>query len=125
MTEMMECGRAANAKDKEGKPVCAICVGIDRRANVVAKNPPDLTGRSARCSYFESCKRSAPSSSELAFFEYQGAESHSAGYCKNCGFAERAHTDWSRVRGGNACGIYEARGDIGHDRFYCGCRGWD
>lgn len=125
MTDLMECGHAANANDNDGKPVCAICLGIDPRANVVATNLPDLTGRTALCSYFESCKKRMPSSVDLAFFEYQGAGSYSAAYCKNCSFAETAHGDLARRRGGNACDKYEARGDVGLDRFYCGCRGWD
>lgn len=78
MTEhpMMGCGHAANAQDQGGKPVCAICYGIHSQATIVA-DPPDLTGRRARCSYFGSktpigiCNGEEPSSTSLAFFEYK------------------------------------------------------
>jgi hypothetical protein len=118
MNVMLECGHAANATDKSGAPVCAICIGIHPGATVVAKSAPDLTGRIAKCGY---CGKEAPSSTDLAFFEYQGADTYAASWCRHCGFTDVAHkrADWTR------CKAYEPRGDVGHDRFYCGCRGWD
>ena len=104
-TPMMECGHAANAQNGKGEPSCVICVGIHPGAEKVVANPPDLSKRTARCSYYGSvptgrshegphgcergkpCMCERPSSSELAFF------SHKA--------------------------------DKPHDDFYCGCWGWD
>jgi hypothetical protein len=93
-----------------------------------------LAGRTARCY----CGRTATSSYNLAFFEYCGEGSNAAGNCE-CGYAKCAHEaehmatlvrnrDGSRrktvVETGHCTGFRE-RGDLGHDRFYCGCRGWD
>ena len=64
---MMRCGHAANAV-KDGLPVCVICYGIVAGADEIDTNPPDLTGRVARCT---SCGRTAPSSTALAFFEHR------------------------------------------------------
>ncbi len=101
---MMKCGHAANATSN-GKPACVICAGISGGANMIVNdNPPNLSGRKARCSYYgtspkgrnyegESCKRGEvckcerDSSEELAFFEY----------CLGKDF----------------------------DKYYCGCWGWD
>lgn len=113
-------------------------------------NTPTLTGRVARCAYHgqrkqlgsyssSSCKNGRdgtictceePSSKELAFFEFCGEGSREAELCKHCGMMPVAHKD------GGACprpGLrrrtnttrYEAQGDKGHDKFYCGCHGWD
>ncbi len=75
---MMECGCAAAGIGKDGKPICIIHMS---RAVVGA---PDLTGRTARCSYGGN---EVPSSTKLAFFEHRPNEPH--------------------------------------DRYYCGCYGWD
>jgi len=49
---LMKCGHAANAKDKDGNPVCVICFdGRGSDAAIVAEMP-DLTGRLARCAYY-------------------------------------------------------------------------
>jgi len=101
---MMKCGHAANAHDRHGKPVCAICIGIDPGATVVDSHPPGMEGRKARCHYYgrgrvpyknecdickqgQPCQCERPSSPKLAFFESRPGEPY--------------------------------------DKFYCGCRGWD
>ena len=63
---MMKCGHAANATS-EGKPACAICVGINPGALEIATQP-ELAGRKSKCSY---CKRERESSSDLPFFEHR------------------------------------------------------
>lgn len=86
---LLVCGHATNATTSEGKPACAIC----DCTTVAAK--PDLTGRLAFCSYSRGRggslppehRTGVPSSTDLAFFEYQP--------------------------------------DKEHDRYYCGCLGWD
>lgn len=61
---MMLCGHAANATNKEGKPVCVICIGIISGAEDI--NPEQIAkGRMAYCSY---CNKERPSSSDLPFF---------------------------------------------------------
>ena len=117
--QMMGCGHAANAEDSHGNPRCVICVGIDPGASVVV-HEPSLTGRIAKC--MNCCVGSEkPSDVGLAFFEYQGPSSNRAKrQCKHCGRFDTAHTK-SDLR----CDGFEAVGDIGHDLYYCGCRGWD
>lgn len=65
---MMQCGCAANATDGKGNPSCAIHIGLHPGADKVMEQSPDLTGRTARCTY---CKNTQLSSTELAFFEYR------------------------------------------------------
>jgi hypothetical protein len=112
---------------------------------------PDLAGRIARCAYHggrkaqgfyssSSCKNGRdaaictceePSSKDLAFFEYCGDGSRDASLCRHCGMMPTAHGSDKRTcpsgglkkhRPGTS---YEPQGDTGHDRFYCGCHGWD
>lgn len=101
---MLECGHAANAHDSEGKPSCAICVGLHPGAKIVAVNPPDLSTRRARCDYFSkgtakgrglrcsnecnyggnsetTCKCEQPSSSDLPFFKHRPSEPFDEFYC--------------------------------------------
>ena len=123
---MMACGHAANARSGE-RPVCAVCFGIDPRAEQEVA-VPDLSGRTARCAY--GCGSERPSEVGLAFFEYLGPGSREAlEVCGTCGFLLRAHDDSAlRARpwpGDKLCAVFTPRGDVGHDRYYCGCRGWD
>ena len=76
-TSMMKCGHAANAVMKN-KPVCAICIGIVPGADIVAEDQPDLSGRVAKCPY---CKKHAPSSLGLAFFEHRPGSETDYYYC--------------------------------------------
>jgi len=105
MSEMMKCGHAAQGIDDKGNPVCVICYP-DPRATQEDESPPDLTGRTARCSYYGQkfhygrygcecsvcrnnsdwiCRCERPSSDKLAFFVYKGAGSPKL-ICKNCHF---------------------------------------
>lgn len=76
---MMKCGHAAMATDAEGNPVCVICVGIHDGAREVAE-PPNLTGRKAKCTY--GCKNSVKDSkTSLAFFEHLPQQEFDRYYC--------------------------------------------
>jgi len=84
---MMACGHSANSMTRDGKPTCAICYFASPGADTVVETP-DLSARTARCSYYAAkCQKEEPSSPSLAFFEHKPAEAH--------------------------------------DRYYCGCFGWD
>ena len=87
-----------------------------------------LAGRMARCQ----CGAERPSDLSLPFFEYRGPGSHEASVaCKHCSYHLEAHlrderrVDPSTVVERGKCPGFEARGPFEHDRFYCGCRGWD
>jgi hypothetical protein len=116
----MQCGHRAQGVYAD-KPVCVTCFGLDARATLVDENPPDLTGREAKCS----CGKRVPSSIDLPFFEYRGEGSHEAVDICVCGYAEVAHirplpkhlSNW-------VCQEFRSRGPL-PDLFYCGCRGWD
>lgn len=86
-----------------------------------------LTGRIAKCTY---CNREEPSSPGLWFFEYLGEGSTEATRkCGTCGFYDVTHEkiNPSTGRPGNKYGDHEftPKGDVGHDRYYCACRGTD
>jgi len=74
---LMKCGHSANGEDENGNPVCVICAGITPDAKIVA-DTPNLEGRTARCTY---CGREAPSSTNLAFFEYRPDQPYDEYYC--------------------------------------------
>lgn len=76
MAKMMKCGHAANA-ERDGQPVCAICIGIRDGATEEAKEP-DLAGRQSRC---YSCKTVVKSSTDLPFFEHCPDKSFDNHYC--------------------------------------------
>jgi len=80
---MMECGHNAMSVDSEGNPACAICVGIDPGARIVAKVQPDLTGRRCRCEYYGyKCRSEADSEvKKNQFFEYQPDQEFDRYYC--------------------------------------------
>lgn len=81
--------------------------------------------RMARCG----CGEERPSSPDLAFFEFQGPGSHHAEErCKHCFYSLTAHLLSpvpAHLVGQIDTHEFEPRGDVGYDRFYCGCRGWD
>lgn len=74
---MMKCGHTANANDKNGNPVCIICLGINDGATMVDDNKPDLSGRMSRCS---SCGKVVPSKDTLPFFKYQPDKEYDSHY---------------------------------------------
>lgn len=96
MGPMMKCGHAAQGTmQADGAPVCVICFGITRDAEIVDDAPPSLEGRLMRCSYMRGkngrpCAartNPVPSSATAAFFSHKPSEEY--------------------------------------DTFYCGCWGWD
>jgi hypothetical protein len=120
---LMECGHVANAiAAAGGEPVCAICLGINEGARIVAKHLPDLTDRQARCS----CGNFEPSSYSLAFFEFTGEGSRPATeICGNCRYAEVAHVPEITTNNKFVCDKFVPHGAWDYDRFYCGHAGWD
>lgn len=82
-----------------------------------------LADRIAKCS----CGKEQPSSLGLAFFEFLGAGSKVVHSCKHCGYNDVVH--WpinpNTGRAMNLDHDFEPRTPLGHDRFYCGHRGWD
>lgn len=123
---MMKCGHAANAVrvllDGTTIPSCAICAP-SASASIVDDAPPDLTGRTAKCT----CGASAPSSPALAFFEYRGPGAGRATCAVgDCIFLESVHQPINPHTGrpGVTDHTFVAR-TYDFDSFYCGCRGWD
>ena len=134
MSVMMKCGHAANATNGDGKPSCAICIGLRAGADEVDTAPPDLSGRQAKCS----CGRIEQSDAKrLAFFEYCGLGSRAATEICKCGYADVAHAVEGMARnvpsnrktviedGRCKRGAFDARGPQEFDRYYCGHAGWD
>ncbi len=87
--------------------------------------------RQARCT----CKRTVPSSTDLAFFEDCGPGSKRAAEQCKCGYMACAHdpaymaknvpSNRKTVVERGECKGFEARGSAEYDMYYCGCRGWD
>lgn len=131
-TKMMKCGHAANAKNgKTGAPVCVICVGMTPDAEIVDENPPDLTGRIAVCTY-RTCKQQRPSSSDLAFFEYQGDDRSAdpkllADWQAKLKVMQKTFDKDKRAELKPALDKARAlmKASCTRDQFYCGCMGWD
>ena len=150
---LMKCGCVAMAvcSQKGGRkfdppiPACFV-----HECYEIAESPPDLTGRKARCDYYgqptrksethypemcgEICMVEVPSSFDLPFFVYQGADSRYATQkCKNCGYDKSTHNSPyyrnSKKVNPNKCvnqgKQFEPIGDSGYDNFYCGCHSWD
>lgn len=78
---LMQCGHVAQGKLEDGKPICVICAG-NPQAEMVDKDTPDLTGRTAFCS---GCKYPVatrkPSSFELPFFQHRPDRKSDTFYC--------------------------------------------
>lgn len=83
-------------------------------------NNPHLMGRTATCGFPPHAER--PSSPDLPFFEYCGPGSKEATDVCVCGFYRIAHQERAQHL---VCKAFRARGPQKHDRYYCGCRGWD
>jgi hypothetical protein len=84
-----------------------------------------LAGRIAKCG----CGKTRSSEdAHLPFFEYQGPGSNSAELsCAKCGMYKVVHQaiNPSTGRPGVTDHEFTRRGDVGYDKFYCGCYGWD
>lgn len=97
---MMACGHRANAihrlPDGGAEPSCAICAGLTPGALIPVPDP-DLTGRTARCGYYGSVSR------------YSGGKP-----CQS-----------ERPSAQPGLAFFEHQPDQPHDRYYCGCWGWD
>jgi hypothetical protein len=106
---ILACGCEANATrtlaDGTKVPSCVI-----HMVDTPMKTPPDLTGRTARCTCGETRPSDGP---RLAFFEYLGAGTYEATeLCKTCGYHTDAHHDRPcQVCGGSGqCTITATRG---------------
>jgi hypothetical protein len=126
---LMACGHVAQGVDKEGNPVCVVCIGLDKRATFTMTIFEDmLRGRTASCS----CGKLVASSLDLAFFEFRGEGSRAATEICTCGYSIAAHQesapksyDGRTAVEQRGCTGFTARGPWETDLFYCGCRGWD
>ena len=122
MDIMMECGHAAQVTNaKTGAPACFTCRGIHPGAEIVATNPPDLTTRRARCTYY-----GGPTSTAHRRANPDGppcAPNRNGGRCE-CGRWGEVDTDGS-VPSAPRLPFFGHKPDAPFDTFYCGCFGWD
>ena len=109
--DMMVCGHAASGG--HGRPgtesyheCCVICsMNGDEGACTKDPNPPDLTTRTARCTYYGSDIR-----------------------VRECNYGERRGTvgcHCEQPSDPKRLPFFEHRPTEDHDRFFCGCAGWD
>lgn len=104
-----------------------------------------MTTRTMVCSYYPKggkygkCPDPLPSDPSAAFFEDRGPDSrHAVETCGVCGFAQVAHTveQMERIAGpgrtrrptiveSGRCSGFVPAGPADHDRYFCGCWGWD
>ena len=76
MNPMMVCGHAANATT-EGKPCCAICIGLRPGSTTIAKEAISLKDRTATCGGHNP----KPSNTNLAFFFHRPDKETDEYYC--------------------------------------------
>lgn len=105
---MMKCGHAANAHNKDGDPVCVICLGGP--GHEVDDAAPDLSERKARCTYYG--KRSADG-------RYRSTNE------SNYGDRTPGATCKCEEPSSNKLPFFRTHEDREFDEFYCGCHGWD
>ena len=87
--------------------------------------------RVAKCCYCDA-ERDSADHEKLPFFEDLSAGSDAAKRaCLNCGYHKSAHEGTlghdkrPNVVEIGQCSGFEPIVEFEHDRFYCGCRGWD
>jgi hypothetical protein len=74
MATLMKCGHSANATQRpDNTPCCVIC-----GCNEVENDKPDLSGRTAWCTY---CGKSRESNYGLPFFRHQPTHKVDSYYC--------------------------------------------
>lgn len=78
MRPLMKCGCVAQGVDACGGPICAVHAGFTPDARIIDENPPDLTGRKAKCTY---CKNVRDSALTLPFFEHRPTDERDGYYC--------------------------------------------
>ncbi len=92
--------------------------------------------RTARCSGFRTCGSTATSSRDLSFFEDLSSPQDSCAHPGTngrgeCGYTASAHDlavaepKRTYIAALRTHGYVAQPGGFEHDRFYCGCRGWD
>ena len=117
---MMACGHAASGtqgRPPDAIPCCVLCaMRGDDNATTVATDPPDLTGRTARCAYYGKAatgrQREGPCN---------GRWTDRDNPCR----CERPSADGVADDAPARLAFFEHRPDQPHDRYYCGCWGWD
>ena len=105
--------------------VCASCYGITPDATKIdtTMTMDVLAGRTAKCTY---CSNTQPSSFDLPFFEFRGANSFLATNMCTCGYLKVAHVNQEQGdRHPITDHAFTAVGPYATDGYYCGCRGWD
>lgn len=111
MGPMMTCGCATDAVgSKTGDPYC-----ITHDCGEVAESPPDLTGRTARCSYRfgVGCESRAQESQK----RFKGGKVQYGAVPKGGKIAEAP----SSIE----LPFFQHKPDESVDSYYCGCMGWD
>jgi hypothetical protein len=103
---MMKCGHSANAEDGHGNPACAICAPYPP-AYQVWENPPDMSERMARCTYYGKPTRK----SECDACDHNGTKEPHVCQCERPSSTELA--------------FFEYKPECKFDNFYCGCHSWD
>lgn len=74
---IMMCGHRANAVDKSGNPLCAICFP-SKESITIMNSSPSFEGRMAKCTY---CNNIKPSSYDLPFFTPMPNRPYDDFYC--------------------------------------------
>lgn len=75
---LMKCGHTAQGV-KNGKPVCAICIGIKEGAETPDEKQINLENRTAKCCYGNHGHK--PSNLNLPFFEHRPTKDTDEYYC--------------------------------------------
>lgn len=102
---MMKCGHAANGFiNKTENPVCVICYGIHPGATVVNESTHDLTGRKARCTYYDS---------------------RPVGRKTECDTCRKGQPCYCEEPSSFDLAFFAVHPDKPYDEYYCGCRGWN
>jgi hypothetical protein len=103
---MMKCGHASQGYKVVGDECIPCCVICDETEQAPA---PDLTGRTARCSYYGMAKINRRYANDECNYGCKGKTK-----CE-CG-SEPSKVDLA---------FFKHHPDKEQDEFYCGCMGWD
>lgn len=114
-TNVMKCGHSCNFTRANGAPICVICFGSTKDAEIVLdeKDLPDLSDRKAYCSL---CNEERDSDWSLIYFKYNGYPEKE--FCKTCKTVSELHFM-------SSCREFVSSGLFLKDSYYCGCQGWD
>lgn len=107
---LMKCGHLANGRTRVGDEQVRCCVGCTMAGDPASREvddgpPPDLTGRTARCTYYGSVPTGRNHES------YYGCKRGDRCLCEQPSSLTLP--------------FFDRRRNDPHDRFFCGCWGWD